>query len=332
MATWDILDNNGDTAFGTYVLEYDANGTPAASSDVVNFNPDTVFDVLTDSQSDTTFAVGDPISFAPVNFIGGPPFASDTNGAYQFAGSVIHEGKTFLFIEKVTDGGYLAFTNDPVSSPDDFPRDVTPTPTGAGGDFITSNFTVCFCAGSLIATPAGETAVEHLKIGDLISTQDGRNVPVLWIGRQTVVPNVMGPRGRPVRITRGALGKGLPHTDLLVTADHGMIIDGYVINAAALINGTTIHTVAASDVPRTYTVYHIETAQHDVILANGAPTETFIDAAGRTAFDNFDEYMHVYGAERIIPEMPRPRISAARLVPEAIKRRLGLNVPEGISA
>ena len=332
MATWDILDNNGDAAFGTYVLEYDTNGTPAASSDVVNLNPDTAFDVLTDSQSDTTFAVGDPISFAPFNFIGGPPFASDTNGAYQFAGTVIHEGKTFLFIEKVTDGGYLAFTNDPVDSPDDFPRDVTPTPIGSGGDFITSNFTVCFCAGSQIATPSGETAVEQLKIGDLICTQDGRSVPVLWIGRQTVIPNVIGQRGLPVRITKGALGHGLPNADLLVTGDHGMIIDGYVINASALINGITIHTVPASELPQTFTVYHIETQQHDVILANGARTETFIDAAGRTVFDNFDEYMHLYGAERIIPELPRPRISAARLVPETIRRRLGLNVPEDISA
>ncbi|WP_420325652.1 hypothetical protein [Mameliella sp.] len=77
-----------------------------------------------------------------------------------------------------------------------------------------------------------------------------------------------------------------------------------------------------------YTVYHVETEEHDVILANGAPSETFIDYRDRRAFDNFDEYLDLYGCERIIPEMPAPRISSARLVPQAIKNRLaGTDAP-----
>ena len=50
--------------------------------------------------------------------------------------------------------------------------------------------------------------------------------------------------------------------------------------------------------------------------------ESVIDAAGRAAFDNCQEYLDLYGAERIIPEMDRPRISSRRLVPHAIKDRL----------
>ena len=73
-----------------------------------------------------------------------------------------------------------------------------------------------------------------------------------------------------------------------------------------------------------FTFYHIETEAHDVILANGVPTETFVDAVTRQNFDNYQEYLDLYGAERIIREMDRPRISTQRLVPETIKTRLGI--------
>lgn len=61
-----------------------------------------------------------------------------------------------------------------------------------------------------------------------------------------------------------------------------------------------------------------------MILANGAPTETFLDAAGRAAFDNHAEYLNLYGTERIIPEMRAPRIASRRLLPDAIRARLGI--------
>ena len=44
----------------------------------------------------------------------------------------------------------------------------------------------------------------------------------------------------PVRVSAGALGNGLPHTELVLTADHALIIDGLAINTGALVNGTTI--------------------------------------------------------------------------------------------
>ena len=41
-------------------------------------------------------------------------------------------------------------------------------------------------------------------------------------------------------------------------------------------------------------------------------------------FDNYQEYLDLYGAERIIPEMDRMRITSRRLLPDAIKARLGI--------
>ena len=56
----------------------------------------------------------------------------------------------------------------------------------------------------------------EVEIGDLVSTADGRVVPVKWMGRQTV-HKLFTPAERfvPVRVKAGALGNGLPHTDLL---------------------------------------------------------------------------------------------------------------------
>jgi len=54
-----------------------------------------------------------------------------------------------------------------------------------------------------------------------------------------------------------------------------------------------------------------------LIVAEGIAAESYIDYRTEGEFDNDDER-----APRLIPEMPLPRISAARLVPEHIKQRL----------
>ena len=185
---------------------------------------------------------------------------------------------------------------------------------------------VCFGAGTLIATPEGEKAVETLEIGDMILTDDGKTVPVKWLGRQTVMPIFAGERARPVRVSAGALGNGLPHTELVLTADHALIIDGLAINAGALVNGTTITQDAFDSLPERTTFYHVETEGHMVILANGSEAETYVDYVTRRSFDNYDEYVDLYGDERTIVEMDMPRVSSARLVPAAIRARLNRDV------
>ena len=198
-------------------------------------------------------------------------------------------------------------------------------PATTNGDVgIDPTASVCFAAGTRIATPEGERAVETLAIGDPILTVDGRTVPVKWIGRQTVHKLFTPPeRFAPVRVKAGALGNGLPHTDLVLTADHALIVDGLAIDAGALVNGTTIVREPVGRLPERVTWYHVETEGHEVILANGAPAETYVDYVQRSAFDNHAEYLALYGEERTIAEMPLPRVSAARLVPPALRARHG---------
>ncbi|MBH0236237.1 hypothetical protein, partial [Methylobrevis albus] len=45
---------------------------------------------------------------------------------------------------------------------------------------------------------------------------------------------------------------------------------------------------------------------------------------GRKDFENYAEYLALYGSERLIPEMRRVRISARRQLPKAICTRLGI--------
>jgi hypothetical protein len=191
----------------------------------------------------------------------------------------------------------------------------------------TTDFPTCFLGGSLIATPDGERVVEDLAIGDAVLTEDGRAVAVRWIGKQTVF-TAFGPAEllMPVRFAAGSLGEGLPHTDLTVTSDHAMLIDGVLCHAGALVNGETITRVPLSEMGESYTVYHIETEEHEIILANGAPAETFIDNVSRRAFDNFAEFEALYGDVPEMDELDYPRAMSARQVPERIQAKLARSV------
>ncbi|MBF9046671.1 hypothetical protein LSUCC0031_06015 [Rhodobacterales bacterium LSUCC0031] len=183
----------------------------------------------------------------------------------------------------------------------------------------------CFLTGTRIATPGGPVAVERLGPGDLVLTADGRAVPVRFNLRQNVSTR-FGPPERlmPVRLRAGALGQGLPVRDLVLTADHALMIDGLLINAGALVNGSSIDRVPLKELGESFTVYHIETEAHDLILAEGTPAETFIDYAGRQTFDNYADYLALHGGDRMIPENPAPRVTSARMLPPALKARLGL--------
>lgn len=195
-----------------------------------------------------------------------------------------------------------------------------------------TSFTMCFAAGTSISTPAGEVPVETLKIGDLVRSADGRDVPAKWIGRQTLNKFLHRDRAQMVRIRRGALGDDLPHCDLTITRDHGMVLEGLVINASALVNGTTVNWVPVAALEPRFSVYHIETEAHDVILANGAASETFVDSASRRNFDNFAEYRNLFGEEDAVPELAMPRVTSARMLPASIRQRLALKGPDRRSA
>ena len=178
----------------------------------------------------------------------------------------------------------------------------------------------CFYPGTMLATPDGEIAVEAITAGTLLLTAAGDARPVCWLGRSTVSTRFADPlRALPIRMAAGALGAGLPARDLLVSPCHAMYIEGVLIQAGALVNGVSITREA--DVPEVFTYYHVELATHELLLAEGAPAESFVDNVDRMNFDNWAAHQAL-GATTPMEELPYPRAKAPRQVPAAIRRRL----------
>jgi len=120
--------------------------------------------------------------------------------------------------------------------------------------------------------------------------------------------------------------------DLVVTGDHGMVLDGLLINACTLVNGTTIGFVLRPGLPEFVTCYHVETKAHKVTLTEGAPGESFSDVAGRKGYSNYCAHIERFGTERLFPEVDLPRNSTSRLLPTKLRARLGLDDPVLLSA
>ena len=188
-----------------------------------------------------------------------------------------------------------------------------------------SNFiftVICFMPGTMIATPAGEVTVESLAKGDLVTTSDGLAKQIAWVGRQTVSTRFGDPlKILPIRIKAGALAENVPVRDLLLSPGHAILIDDVLVQAGALVNGTTI--LREKSAPATFVYYHVELDDHSLILAENTPAETFLDHVDRLTFDNWEEHEALYPDGKSIAEMPYPRAKSHRQTPRAIREKLG---------
>jgi hypothetical protein len=157
----------------------------------------------------------------------------------------------------------------------------------------------CFLRGTTIRTTDGEVAVEDLAIGDLVLNKDGEARPVRWIGRRAYNGRFAGKANKvhPVLIRAGALGEALPASDLRVSGDHAMVVGGAFVKAEDLVNGATI---VRDTTLETIEYFHVELASHDVILANGAETESYVNHDTRRQFSNWQEYVDLYGDEGLV--------------------------------
>ena len=194
---------------------------------------------------------------------------------------------------------------------------------GYNVDNVTLNSTnaPCFCPGTMITTPDGDVAVETLAAGDVVLTAAGDVKFVRWVGRRAVATRFADPiSSMPVRIRAGALAHNVPVRDSLLSPCHAVLMDGVLVQAGALVNGTSI--VRETTMPETFTYYHVELADHALILADGMPAETFIDNIDRMAFDNWAEHAALVGTNAGITPMDYPRAKSARQVPAAIRARL----------
>lgn len=135
----------------------------------------------------------------------------------------------------------------------------------------------CLVAGTNIRVPGGEVAVESLRPGDLVETLDHGPQPLLWTGHKTVsgAELARSDKLRPVRIKAGTLGA---MSDLWVSPQHRMVVvmsgHEYLVRAAHLAK-LAKGRVRIGNGKRSVSYHHLLFAQHQIIIANGAPTESF---------------------------------------------------------
>jgi hypothetical protein len=148
---------------------------------------------------------------------------------------------------------------------------------------------VCFAEGTRIVTPNGEDAVENLRAGDMVlAMRDGQAgfEPLRWVGFMDVaVPRnaAMAAKTAPILIKAGAIAPGMPARDLRVSPDHAMEIDGHLIPAKHLVNGSSIIQETWC---RRVRYFHLELEAHGLLLSEGTWSESYLDDGNRHAFNN----------------------------------------------
>jgi len=157
---------------------------------------------------------------------------------------------------------------------------------GAVTDWAANPIVICFAAGTMIATPDGEVPVESLGVGDALCTWDGDILPIRWIGRRHLSwwDLAVNPQLRPVRIFAGALGGGMPRTDLVVSPQHRVLLEGpkidlwfatsrVLVAAKSLVDGGRAQFESQVD---HVTYFHLLLDGHQILSANGAPAESLL--------------------------------------------------------
>ncbi len=162
---------------------------------------------------------------------------------------------------------------------------------------LTVGAALCIANGAWIDTPAGPVLIEDLRVGDVVLTKDNGPQPLRWIHSRQLRVRDLAARSTiaPIHIACGALGENIPHTALRVSPQHQMLIHcGY----ASLVLDTPDCLVKAKDLAShndrvshdfsgaQVEYFHLMFDAHQIIFANGAPTESFFP--GTEAMDALD--------------------------------------------
>lgn len=159
------------------------------------------------------------------------------------------------------------------------------------GQFANINFfdiekvIICFAPGTMIATPTGERPVESLREGDRVFTRDNGVQRVRWAGHRSLTSAELeaDPALRPVKIKAGALGNNMPEHDMFVSPNHRMLLaddrtELYFDEREVLVAAkhlTKMKGISRDKPADGVSYHHILFDQHEIILGNGAWSESF---------------------------------------------------------
>jgi hypothetical protein len=160
----------------------------------------------------------------------------------------------------------------------------------AGANLTWDNTNVlCFAADAGICTASGEVAAGDLKVGDLVETRDAGLQAIRWIGKRRLDAAMLAAHSklRPIRIRKGALGAGRPTADLVVSPQHRILVRSRIARTMfgadeVLVAAKQLCQIEGIDVAQdldevTYVHFLFDT--HQIVLANGAETESLFTGA-----------------------------------------------------
>ena len=190
----------------------------------------------------------------------------------------------------------------------------------------------CFTTGTRIATPSGQRAIESLQRGDLVMTRDHGPQAIRWIGRRTFSADLLAqdPTLQPILIRQGALGQGLPERDMIVSRQHRMLVSGpraellfgsdeVLVRALHLTCLPGVEAIAPSEV----TYLHMMFDRHEVVLADGAWSESFQPGErtlGGLAQDERDELFKIF--PDLVGQSNPEQFDAARVTLKGFEARV----------
>ncbi|WP_165937590.1 Hint domain-containing protein [Antarcticimicrobium sediminis] len=144
----------------------------------------------------------------------------------------------------------------------------------------------CFTRGTLITTDRGDVPVEMLKSGDHVLTQDHGFQDLKLALSRTIGPQELRQNAKlyPIRIMAGAMGSGLPKRDLAVSRQHRMVAKSSIVKRmfgstavlVAAIRLTALPGILVDKTVDSVEYFHLIFDHHEVIFAEGAPTESFL--------------------------------------------------------
>ncbi|MCK0151675.1 Hint domain-containing protein [Marivita sp. S6314] len=154
--------------------------------------------------------------------------------------------------------------------------------------FVTIATVPCFVAGTLIRTEDGQARVEDLRPGDMVWSMDRGLQPLRWIGQRTVAATGTF---APVRVKAGTFGD---HANLMLSPQHRILVRDpladlvfgtpeVLVAAKHLVDGRNVQSVEGGSV----TYVHLLFDQHEIVMANGLATESFLP--GPQTVDAFED-------------------------------------------
>ena len=175
----------------------------------------------------------------------------------------------------------------------------------------------CFANGTLIETIDGPLPVEELKAGMFIKTvHDGFKPLRLTLCRKIRLQELENEKLRPICITAGSLGNNLPKSDLFVSRQHRMMVSSKASERMFGESDVLISAIKLVDLPGIFIddkveyieYFHLVFDQHEIIFAEGAPTESFFigpEALKTLSSDAREEMLNVFPEIEELDYTPR---------------------------